>query len=324
MPSSEELKVLGNKAFSDKQYKKASKIYRDAISLSPRNPILYSNRALCFLKQEDWQRAFQDCDKGLSLDPDSKTKVKLIFRKGVACKGLSLLEQSSACFKEVLRLDPKNISAENELKSLGQSASDNITKPRSSSISLSDRLTKIDVKEVEDLPESFSKLANAKLHSPQKGLDVTHNDSRDNRSQIHSIKKDSNEQSAANDSTFSQRPSMFYLSTLSKVPADKKVSAYKFIFSLDNDYYADIFKLTGIEAEFLSFFIEASAYISSKNGISQWGQKVIGYLKTFSAQRRYFLALEFCNKKDIQELLKNVESLGDSDLLQEYKKLLIH
>ncbi|CCE86748.1 Piso0_005258 [Millerozyma farinosa CBS 7064] len=324
MPSPEELKALGNEAFSNKQYKKASKIYRDAISLSPKNPILYSNRALCFLKQEDWQRAFQDCEKGLSFDPDFKTKVKLLFRKGVACKGLSLLKQSSACFEEVLRLDPKNIAAENELKNLDQSTPDNITKTPSNSISASEKLTKIDVKEVDGLPESFLKLTNTKSDGAQKGRNITQIDSGNNDSQTHSINKDSNEQSAANDSTFNQRPSMFYLSTLSKVPADKKTSAYKFIFSLDNDYYADIFKLTGIEAEFLSFFIEASAYISSENGIPQWGQKVLEYLKTFNAQRRYFLALEFCNKEDIQKLLKNVENLGDSELLQQYRKLLIH
>ncbi|CCE85640.1 Piso0_005258 [Millerozyma farinosa CBS 7064] len=324
MPSTEELKALGNEAFSNKQYKKASKIYRDAISLSPKNPILYSNRALCFLKQEDWQRAIQDCEKGLSLDPDTKTKVKLLFRKGVACKGLSLLEQSSACFKEVLRLDPKNISAENELKKMDSSCSDSIAKASPNLNFVSDKLTKIDVKEVDGLPESFLNLTNAELEGAKKGRNVTQIDSHDNDSQTHDINKNSNEQSTANDSTFNQRPSMFYLSTLNKVPADKKAGAYKFIFSLDNDYYADIFKLTGIEAEFLSFFIEASAYISSENGIPEWGQKILEYLKTFNTQRRYFLVLEFCNNEDIQKLLKNVENLGDFDLLQQYRKLLIH
>lgn len=324
MPSPEELKALGNEAFSNKQYKKASKIYRDAISLSPKNPILYSNRALCFLKQEDWQRAFQDCEKGLSLDPDIKTRVKLLFRKGVACNGLSLLEQSTACFKEVLRLDPKNISAENELKKSDLLSSDSIARASSNSIPVNDKLIKINVKEVDGLPESFLNLTNTELEGAQKGRNITEIDSHHNDSQSNDINKHSNEQSAANDSTFNQRPSMFYLSTLSKVPANKKASAYKFIFSLDNDYYADIFKLTGIEAEFLSFFIEASAYISSENGIPEWGHKILGYLKTFSAQRRYFLALEFCNKEDIQKLLKNVENLGDFELLQQYRRLLIH
>ncbi|ODV58491.1 Tah1p ASCRUDRAFT_39122, partial [Ascoidea rubescens DSM 1968] len=61
----DELKKEGNKAFSNKEYKKAAKLYRDAIRTNPQNPVLYSNRAMCFIKLEDWKRVISDCEKGL-------------------------------------------------------------------------------------------------------------------------------------------------------------------------------------------------------------------------------------------------------------------
>ncbi|ODQ82472.1 hypothetical protein BABINDRAFT_30926, partial [Babjeviella inositovora NRRL Y-12698] len=62
---SDQLKELGRQAFVKQEYKKAAKIYRDAIKIDPTSPVLYSNRAMCFVKMEDWQRALDDCKKGL-------------------------------------------------------------------------------------------------------------------------------------------------------------------------------------------------------------------------------------------------------------------
>ena len=67
MASAEELKDQGNKAFALKEYKKAAKIYRDAIQIDTYNPILYSNRAQCFLHLQDYDRAYKDCVSGINL-----------------------------------------------------------------------------------------------------------------------------------------------------------------------------------------------------------------------------------------------------------------
>lgn len=85
---SQELKLKGNEAFGKNEFKKAAKYYRDAIKLDSSNPVLYSNRAICFIKLQDFERALRDCELGLELSNDSKTTQKLEYRKRMALDGL--------------------------------------------------------------------------------------------------------------------------------------------------------------------------------------------------------------------------------------------
>ena len=48
---------------------------------TPSKPTLYTNRALCCLKLENWSQVVQDCEKAVQLDPSI---VKAHFYKGQA------------------------------------------------------------------------------------------------------------------------------------------------------------------------------------------------------------------------------------------------
>jgi len=68
MSSSAELKALGNKAFSAKDFQTAIKHYSDAIEAA-KDPqadavhVLYSNRSACYSGLRDWENAEKDADK---------------------------------------------------------------------------------------------------------------------------------------------------------------------------------------------------------------------------------------------------------------------
>lgn len=152
MASAEELKDQGNKAFALKEYKKAAKIYRDAIQIDTYNPILYSNRAQCFLHLQDYDRAYKDCVSGINLINSSNHNkgstavlVKLQYRKGMALKGLQKWNSAKEAFEKVLQLDPSNQAAKTELNKLP----------------IEDKMDvdiKIPIEKVEKLPEKFSKM----------------------------------------------------------------------------------------------------------------------------------------------------------------------
>ena len=64
-----ELKDLGNKHFSLRQYDAAVDCYTKAILKNPTVPHYYTNRALCFLNKKQWNQAVQDSKQALERDP---------------------------------------------------------------------------------------------------------------------------------------------------------------------------------------------------------------------------------------------------------------
>lgn len=65
-----ELKERGNKLFKENNFIEAIKEYNESIKLNPNDPILYSNRAACYIKLKEYQLAIQDCDKSIQIKPD--------------------------------------------------------------------------------------------------------------------------------------------------------------------------------------------------------------------------------------------------------------
>lgn len=323
MPTADELKAQGNKAFANKEFKKAAKIYRDAIKLDSTNPVLYSNRALCFIKEQDWHRALRDCKDGLCLSPNLSTKVKLIYRQGIAHKNLNDIPHAIECFNQVVKIDPQNIAAIDELKAIQNTPN---KKPKLQS----DSSIAIPIRDINSLPEEFLTLLNAKAESPSelvppnptKRLDDEINELFGNKSSTSTSEKPN--PNLANSTSFSERPTMQILSMLSTLPENQKIGAYKYITTLAPEYYNDVFGSTGIDSEFLVFFIESAAYISSHKAINDWEITVYDLISTFSKLRKYQLSLLFCSKDHINELINNVSGLGDKRLLENYKSLLIN
>jgi len=88
-----ELKDLGNKHFSLRQYDAAVDCYTKAILKNPTVPHYYTNRALCFLNKKQWNQAVQDSKQALERDPS--------LVKGHFYLGKALLEKD--CLDDAIK-----------------------------------------------------------------------------------------------------------------------------------------------------------------------------------------------------------------------------
>ncbi|KAM4530481.1 E3 ubiquitin-protein ligase CHIP-like [Odontesthes bonariensis] len=77
--SAQELKEQGNRLFLNRKYSEAAACYSRAISLCPSVPAHHTNRALCYVKQQQYDKALADCRQALELDGQS---VKAHFLMG--------------------------------------------------------------------------------------------------------------------------------------------------------------------------------------------------------------------------------------------------
>lgn len=66
-----ELKEQGNKLFSHQKYQEALEYYSRAISCDPADSKYFTNRALCYLKLQQWDLSLKDARRALDLDPNS-------------------------------------------------------------------------------------------------------------------------------------------------------------------------------------------------------------------------------------------------------------
>lgn len=63
-------KNAGNKLCASHRYEEAISFYTKAIAKNSKEPLFYSNRALCHLKLKQYPQAIQDCRHALELDPN--------------------------------------------------------------------------------------------------------------------------------------------------------------------------------------------------------------------------------------------------------------
>ena len=72
----------------------------------------YLNLAMAYLKVENYSEAIKNCDKALAIDKDNE---KGLFRRGQAYYGQKEYELARNDFNAVLKLDPNNKAAKNQL-----------------------------------------------------------------------------------------------------------------------------------------------------------------------------------------------------------------
>ncbi|KAJ0000077.1 hypothetical protein NQD34_011919 [Periophthalmus magnuspinnatus] len=107
------LKQEGNDYVKNGQHKDAMGKYTECLKLKPEECAVYTNRALCYLKLEQFAEAKQDCDAALKLEPTNK---KAFYRRAMANKGLKDYLACSSDLQEVLHQDPNVQEAEKELE----------------------------------------------------------------------------------------------------------------------------------------------------------------------------------------------------------------
>ncbi|GEQ72144.1 hypothetical protein JCM33374_g5830 [Metschnikowia sp. JCM 33374] len=318
MPTFDEFKAQGNRAFADKEYKRAAKIYRDAIAQYGDNPIIYSNRSQCFIHLEDWTRAYKDAKAGLACNPSQKIKVKLLFRQGIASKKLDLDSEAMHCFQEVLNIDPMNAEAQEELDTL-------IAVPKTKKLK-SDAFRKIPIELVDTLPEEFAEIVCPQLKSFEtrktRNPGLVENVSEElfgkpSTSNIKEIPKHSAESSKE----FSQLPSMHFLRALMTVPVEKKVQSYRYTTGLDNSVLVSLFQTSGVDLEFFEFFIESSTFVIREDKSTRNTESIIDKLRLMSNFNRYSLTITICDDKLLQDLASVVKQVSPG-IHEELEKIL--
>ncbi|XP_068442594.1 RNA polymerase II-associated protein 3 [Clinocottus analis] len=108
-------KDRGNAYFKEGKYEAAVECYSRGMEVDSMNALLPANRAMAFLKLERYMEAEADCTDALCLD---RTYSKAFARRGTARVALGKLEDARQDFREVLKLEPGNKQALNELEKI--------------------------------------------------------------------------------------------------------------------------------------------------------------------------------------------------------------
>ena len=116
----DEAKAKGNAAFSAGRFSDAIAHFSDAISLSPSNHVLYSNRSAAYASLHQYSEALADAKKTVELKPDW---AKGYSRLGAAHLGLGNFDDSVTAYRKGLELDPSNEVLKSGLADAQSSAS---------------------------------------------------------------------------------------------------------------------------------------------------------------------------------------------------------
>lgn len=106
------LKDDGNKQLQLGHFLEAIKFYSQALEYRPHNAIILSNRALAYIKIENYGLALQDADKAIKSD---KTYAKGYYRRASANYALNHFKLARKDFRSVVKLKPKDRDARAKL-----------------------------------------------------------------------------------------------------------------------------------------------------------------------------------------------------------------
>uniref|UniRef100_A0A8C3RTQ7 RNA polymerase II-associated protein 3 n=1 Tax=Chelydra serpentina TaxID=8475 RepID=A0A8C3RTQ7_CHESE len=105
-------KDLGNGYFKEGKYEAAIECYTRGIAADGTNALLPANRAMAYLKIQKYEEAEADCTQAVLLDVSYS---KAFARRGTAKAALGKLKEAMQDFETVLKLEPGNKQAINEL-----------------------------------------------------------------------------------------------------------------------------------------------------------------------------------------------------------------
>ncbi|XP_027632031.1 sperm-associated antigen 1 [Tupaia chinensis] len=97
-------KEKGNEAFNSGDYEEAIMYYTRSISALP-TVAAYNNRAQAEIKLQNWNSAFQDCEKVLELEPGN---LKALLRRATTYKHQNKLQEAIEDLNKVLDVEPDN------------------------------------------------------------------------------------------------------------------------------------------------------------------------------------------------------------------------
>ncbi|KJE93150.1 hypothetical protein CAOG_003979 [Capsaspora owczarzaki ATCC 30864] len=105
----------GNECFNKSDFAGALEWYDRGLGLAPTTAVLHANRAMVLLKLERFKDAEAACTSCLGCDP---AYIKAFSRRATARQALGLSELAKQDLEQVLKLEPTNKSAKEELRKL--------------------------------------------------------------------------------------------------------------------------------------------------------------------------------------------------------------
>uniref|UniRef100_A0A2D4L633 RNA polymerase II-associated protein 3 n=1 Tax=Micrurus spixii TaxID=129469 RepID=A0A2D4L633_9SAUR len=108
-------KDLGNRYFKEGKYEIAIECYTRGIAADGTNALLPANRAMAYLKVQKYGEAEEDCTRAVLFD---SSYAKAFARRGTARAALGKLKEAMQDFESVLKLEPGNKQAMNEITKL--------------------------------------------------------------------------------------------------------------------------------------------------------------------------------------------------------------
>ncbi|KUI63525.1 STIP1 and U box-containing protein 1 [Cytospora mali] len=110
------LKEQGNKRFTKGDYAGAEGLYSQAIIADPKDPRLYTNRAMARVKLQRWEDAISDCQTCLSLSPDNMKALFQMAQAQIELKDFDVaLENAQRAHEIAARTEDKSLGAVTQL-----------------------------------------------------------------------------------------------------------------------------------------------------------------------------------------------------------------
>eukprot|EP01130_Rhizamoeba_saxonica_P001921 TRINITY_DN1173_c1_g1_i1.p1 TRINITY_DN1173_c1_g1~~TRINITY_DN1173_c1_g1_i1.p1 ORF type:complete len:192 (-),score=56.07 TRINITY_DN1173_c1_g1_i1:40-615(-) len=110
--SSEQYKEAGNEYYIAGDIPEAIIRYSKGIEIAPDDSniksVLYSNRAACYTRLENWDNVVKDCELSLEINPEY---IRPLLRRAAAQQQLEEYRESLKDYNKILELDPTNKEA---------------------------------------------------------------------------------------------------------------------------------------------------------------------------------------------------------------------
>lgn len=297
--------ITGNSAFVSGNYKEAIANYTEAISIDSSVPTYFSNRAQCYIKSEQWDKALQDTQSGLELTKKLTPEIssKLFFRRALALRGLGELSAARETLIQGKSLLPdRSGHFDDELKSLSwaeKKAARN-SKQRTQPKQAPQFNQTIPVQVVDTLPDKFVK-----------------SEPTDTKSKGNAVQKKSL-------FTPPQSVTLTSLNQLLRSTEEELPDAYRYVFNLDPKEIIAVHKTGGINYDLVDFILDAISYVMSGPSIpDNWKQQSLGLLRAIKVSPRSDIALAFSSQSKIQQALDLLIKAGlNEQETSEAKRLL--
>eukprot|EP00960_Hanusia_phi_P071756 767623-Hanusia_phi.AAC.1 len=104
-PRDSALRLKGNEAFRAGDFEKALRLYSDSLEMWQGNEFVYTNRALCYMKQKEWEAATRDCLECMHRFP---LCARAYERLGEICMAKGDPISAETCFQVALRIHPEH------------------------------------------------------------------------------------------------------------------------------------------------------------------------------------------------------------------------